>query len=82
MTGRDKGINANVLDHYPEIRDSMYMYMYMYIYIYIYIYIKRERERERERGRGRGRGRGSVCVWGPEGECRIVKNDFLFDDEP
>ena len=46
VTGRDKGINANVLDHHPEIRDSVgfgggvaYIYIYVYIYIYIYILI-------------------------------------------
>ena len=46
VTGRDKGINANVLDHHPEIRDSVgfgggvaYIYIYVYIYIYTNIYI-------------------------------------------
>ena len=44
MTGRDKGINANVLDHYPEIRDSVgfgggVAYIYIGIYICIYDYL-------------------------------------------
>ena len=49
VTGGDKGMNANVLDHYPEIRDSVgfggggagsiYMYsVYTYIYM-IYVYL-------------------------------------------
>ena len=46
MTGGDKGMNANVLDHYPEIRDSVgfgrggggSIYIYICI-VYIHIYI-------------------------------------------